>query len=342
MTFYAIFSMKPNLVAFSTFLTFALAGANLSGCASMRESGAAPMASATPLATVPLTLGYNGRPVMPVMVNGEGPFDFILDTASTKTAIFANLARRLDLPASLKDSMRVFSLAEVSKRLVLSMSSIRLGPVELADHPVVLFDDWRAQGDTPQGLIGLDLLAGYVIVYDAGTSTLQFYEAGALPSPIKDERWAGAALTLDSFSLDNVALLRLDARIAGRRSFPLLLDTGAEVSLGNFALLDMLPIVGRDGAPIADMVDQETKTVELKFYNMTAGNVRWGYGSIYVADAVIFSSFGYEDHPIGLLGFDLLRRRSFAVDFDNGMFYTSEKSPATQAASHGQHRKGGL
>lgn len=274
-----------------------------------------------PLASAPVTIGYNGRPVIPVFVNGEGPYNFILDTASTKTAIFENLTRRMNLPTESGANTRVFSLAAVDERPLISIDSLNIGGVEISDARVVVSKDWRDQRRTPQGVIGLDVLSNYLLRYDADTRVLSFYEAGALPADFVEAEWSYAPLQWDSFIFDNLALIRFDAKIGNSLTFPLLLDTGAEVSIGNYPLLDMIPTISRPAEGVTDLADQQIKSVELVFYNMAANDVRWDYGSIYITDAQIFPNLGYGDRPLALVGFDLLGVRSFIMDFENLRFY---------------------
>src|SRR5579863_3436600 len=52
-----------------------------------------------PTTTVPLRLTPHGSlPLIAVLVNGQGPFDFIVDTGASHLVIGADLATELDLP----------------------------------------------------------------------------------------------------------------------------------------------------------------------------------------------------------------------------------------------------
>ncbi|WDI33242.1 retropepsin-like aspartic protease [Hyphococcus flavus] len=289
----------------------------LSGCATTP----AAVTPTHPIASVQVSYGYNGRPVIPISVNGDGPYEFILDTASTKTVIFENLRRKTELPSTPSCCMNVFSLTAVNRQPVIQIDSLAIANHEIAFLPVVVFEDWATQEKTPQGVLGLDVLSEFLIHYDEDSQTLHFYDSGALPAEISTDQWFYAPLKQNSFDFDGLFLFHFNAEVGMGHAFPLLLDTGAEISLGNFPLLDMIPTIKRQAPAITDMADQQIETVELRFYNMRAGGVRWDYGSIYITDAQIFPTLGYGDRPLALIGFDLLGARSFAIDFKNLGFY---------------------
>ena len=47
---------------------------------------------------VPMTVEADGIIMVPVVVNGRGPFPFVIDTGSNRTAISGDLAHALELP----------------------------------------------------------------------------------------------------------------------------------------------------------------------------------------------------------------------------------------------------
>jgi hypothetical protein len=77
-----------------TVVLAAIALSSLLAVASPRGIGA-PIASGS---TVPFKLRADSLIALPVMVNGAGPFEFLLDTGTTETVVDAQLADQLDLP----------------------------------------------------------------------------------------------------------------------------------------------------------------------------------------------------------------------------------------------------
>jgi len=59
------------------------------------------------LYAAPTSIDRIGRIMAPVMVNGQGPFRFIVDTGASRSAISPSLAERLGLVPSVEDSLTV-------------------------------------------------------------------------------------------------------------------------------------------------------------------------------------------------------------------------------------------
>jgi predicted aspartyl protease len=51
-------------------------------------------------AEVPLRRDATGHVVVPTMIEGTGPVDFIMDTGADETGVYGRLAKRLTLPAT--------------------------------------------------------------------------------------------------------------------------------------------------------------------------------------------------------------------------------------------------
>lgn len=106
--------------------------------------------------------------LVPVHLNGEGPFQFVLDTGATVTCIDDALASRLELP----DVRGVIGTAagvggEGGVRLV-SVDSLRIGGVNAHDLQacVVDLEHLSGMGLELDGLIGLNVLQEFRVTID--------------------------------------------------------------------------------------------------------------------------------------------------------------------------------
>ena len=76
------------------------------GAIAIALMAAAPSFAQTPVADVPPTddatlptgMDAASRMTVPVMVNGKGPFNFVIDTGADRTVVSRELAERLALP----------------------------------------------------------------------------------------------------------------------------------------------------------------------------------------------------------------------------------------------------
>jgi len=113
-----------------------------------------------------LELAY-GIPIVPVFVNGQGPFRFVLDTAASKTIIDRELAERLGLPEG-PEAMALGAGGIMPVRLT-CLEELRLGELSLRDLEVGIADlsAFREVLDIPvEGILGSDVLEGSVITID--------------------------------------------------------------------------------------------------------------------------------------------------------------------------------
>lgn len=312
--------MKPTrfnstLALFSTLVA-------LTGCASQGAIEAPTMVA--PIAQTPIELAYNGRPVVQLFVNGKGPYPFVVDTASTTTAIFQNLAKDLGLQTEPNQSARVFSLAGVESHPIATLERVDIGNLTFESVEVVIFEDWESLPDTPGGILGSDVLSNFFLLIDNQSRMMSLYDAETPPSQLV-RYWNQSTITTDNFGFDGGVLYLLEATTTGR-SFPLIVDTGAETSIGNFAFLNQLPTMpptplSKRGTQVTDVADNETVTYLLNVPSMRTGEIRWRNITFFVSRARIFEELGYKDKPMALVGFDTLGERSFAIDFANSIFY---------------------
>jgi predicted aspartyl protease len=109
-------------------------------------------------ATTPFQAGPQGGVIVPVMLNGQGPFMMLLDTGATHSAITEDAAAAIGARAVARST--VITTAGETLRAVVAIDRLSVGPIT-ADHvlpsvvPARAFDD----GGNIHGLIGQDVLA---------------------------------------------------------------------------------------------------------------------------------------------------------------------------------------
>jgi predicted aspartyl protease len=117
--------------------------------------------------SLPLELTSTGQVLVSAMVNGAGPYRFVLDTGSNRSAISDTIAARLSLdPVAVSE---VVTSNGTSTRPVVALKSISLGAWLTSDLPVPILESrhLRAIDKAADGVIGQDVLidARYTIDY---------------------------------------------------------------------------------------------------------------------------------------------------------------------------------
>jgi aspartyl protease len=125
---------------------------------------------------VSITVLKHGRQVLavvPVTIDGKGPYQFALDTGASQSLVDSSLAKELDVPKT-GAKQRIAGVASVSKVSSIRVSSWRVGDVRLPATTVVEADLPFGDGDGGvQGLLGSDMLSLFdVVTIDYGHSRL--------------------------------------------------------------------------------------------------------------------------------------------------------------------------
>jgi predicted aspartyl protease len=177
---------------------------------------AAPARGPAEPAATPLRVAARIPFVDDVMVNGQGPFTFILDTGATETVITPPLARQLGIQGRWATPRQKKGTA----------ASIRAGDAEARDVPVYILDPPQAvtlrlnHGINYHGILGSTFLSRFITTVDFGHGRVTFASAAAV-APAKTGRAPRVALEVRG------GLLYASARVNGLGPFPLLVDTGS-------------------------------------------------------------------------------------------------------------------
>ena len=116
--------------------------------------------------------------LVPVFINGEGPFDFVLDTGATLTCLERATAERLTLPEQ-RGVLGVGVGVGGSGRVTLvEVDSIRVGQARAFDTTACVLDlqQFGALGTPIHGLLGLNFLRSFRLTIDFRRNVLHLVE----------------------------------------------------------------------------------------------------------------------------------------------------------------------
>ena len=162
---------------------------------------------------VPLRIDARGAVLVPVHVNGAGPFIFVLDTGSSRSIVSSALARELEAPAVARSQVIGSAGSEVA--IVVRLASVAVGSARMADVLAPVVDESRLSelGRGIRGVLGQDFLAGFNYTLDYRRARLTWDDAvdcgaraaigtrvveGRLIMPLHDERGELVRLVADS------------------------------------------------------------------------------------------------------------------------------------------------
>jgi predicted aspartyl protease len=249
------------------------------------------------------------RMALDVRVNGAGPFRFVVDSGADRTVIGAGLAARLALPPGGK--VMLHSMGAPRAMETVAIGSLRIGANEMSDLSAPALPEEFLGA---QGLIGIDALAGQRLTLDFERKTITLQDT-RIPEKVVS-RMDEVVVT----ARRRKGQLILTQASAGRVPLAAVIDTGAQVTIGNSALrakavarrmqfrsIKMIAVTGEE--VMADLV----VLPEVKIGGLVLSNLPVAF-----ADVAPFKLFGLAEQPAVLLGTDVMQVfRRVSLDFKN-------------------------
>jgi predicted aspartyl protease len=279
--------------------------------AAAAECRRAPEADAYPAlvseAAGPTDSDRAGRMVAPILVNGEGPFRFIIDTGANRSVLSGRLAQRLGLTPS--GDGEVHSVYGVAPAPFVRVTSLHYGDLSLPSGELPILQGPVLAGE--HGLLGVDGMEGRRLELDFRRGCIEI-------GPSRHVRRVRGWVSVRG-ELRFGHLVVVPGRISGLR-VNVLIDTGSDTSLANTALQEALgarlsrnrSLFGR-AATASDPIMLERAIILRRLFvgDMEAQNV-----TAFVGDYHVFSLWGMLEEPTLLLGMDVLTQaRALAIDY---------------------------
>jgi predicted aspartyl protease len=276
----------------------------------------------------PYRIAHYGRLATDVYVNGQGPFTFLIDTASSRSLIFEHLRRKLNLGPSQPQQLIVYGINDVAQVMPVKPDRLTLAGEEVTDLTLGVLPD--SEMGEPDGILGTDVLARYFLVLDRARMRL-----GLLP-PDSDsakafEGWPQARLTARPLKRFPISFWYLSARF-NDHSFNTLFDLGAATAMMNWEAAERLGVRKRRFAPngpppedLEDVLGKVSPAVRVENLEVRLPGQTWDNQLAVVADAPVFGYFDLEERPAAIVGPGLLRDNSLAVDFARGRLFVGPK-----------------
>lgn len=257
-------------------------------------------------ATEILSLEEDGhrRYTIPVTIDGAGPYNFMIDTGSQATAVTERITNQIDLP--LLGPATIVGMA--SRRVV---DLVELDRFEVGTRTIhnIAAPVLQAQHVGADGIIGLDTLQDFRVLIDFRDETIAVAETNQSNSTRGFEIVVRARSKLGQLLITNAVVEGVRATV--------IIDTGAQASLGNMALREKIRTRrAREQVKTTDVngvsiTSDLTYARSLVIHGMELRNVPITY-----ADTPAFDSLGLRDKPVLSLGMQHLKMFDrIAIDF---------------------------
>lgn len=116
--------------------------------------------------------------LVPVRINGQGPYDFVLDTGATLTCVDETLADSLGLPEARGRIGAGAGIGGAGSMRLVEIDSVSVGEAraEALTGCAVDLEQFREIGLETHGLLGLNFLRSFRVTLDFGTERLTLSE----------------------------------------------------------------------------------------------------------------------------------------------------------------------
>lgn len=274
----------------------------------------------------PTTVDKIGRIMAPVMVNGQGPFRFILDTGASRSVLSPSLVERLGLQVSPESTLTIQGATGAEEVPAVRIDQLHAGDIRLENLQLpVVGSTVFANADGILGVEGFDQMR---ITIDFTSNQISIVRARRTLRVVGN--WYRVPVQL-RFGRLMIAKARI-----GRVQVQAVLDTGAERTLGNLALqkalgLDVMAERARGeslviGATSAQETAQTLPSPLIRFGQMVITDV-----DVTFADLHVFRIWGLEQVPALVLGMDVLGTpNALALDYRHGeVLLRTDAAPVT-------------
>jgi len=234
-----------------------------------------------------------------VMVNGKGPFRFVIDTGASRSTLSPHLAKSLGLTTPGRNVILngVTGAAEVA---TVAVDSLEIGELKFENqHLPVIFTSIMGNAD---GILGVAGFGDQRIDVDFKKDRVSVVQSNG--------RRPHYSLVTTRVERNKFGLMVFDLRIGRRVKAKAVLDTGAERTLGNLALQNAINKGKKHREPVSavvhgatpDIADGDVQEVKLA----TIGDMTLTNLEVIFADFHVFKLWGLDQEPAMLIGMDMI------------------------------------
>ena len=164
--------------------------------------------------------------VIPVSVNGAGPFNFLLDTGATNSVIDRGLADQLSLPGVGEEE--VTGIEGKVRLAIVRAQSISVAGRTVRDLNLTVLSKVNGLPSKVSGIVGEDFLGHFDLLIDNRHHVIQLQQGlGPMSDMFEGERLpVQLEATLDGHYINHTLILTGSSSELGTKTISLLLDSG--------------------------------------------------------------------------------------------------------------------
>jgi len=280
-------------------------------------------------------IGYGDRLTTKVFIDGKGPFDFLIDTASSRTIIYERARAQVGLVPVNNERIVVYGLNGVVNAPAVRLAELRISGERVRELTIAALPNPGGDSEEPDGILGLDVLERYFIALDRPEQRLRLFpRASGAPEPYS--RWPYVPLKHQKPKRFPFGFWYVDGQYAelerGTTPAATLFDLGAGITIINWQTayrfkLRKWQLTDRNPTEqqVRDGLGKESPVARLDGLWISIGDRNWFIQPALIADAPVFGLLDIGGEPAAIIGPGLLKDESLAVDFENQRLYIAPK-----------------
>jgi predicted aspartyl protease len=286
-----------NIISIIAATALYLAAAPVTAQATVAESDAV---QDEPVYVAPTLPDRIGRVMVPVHVNGQGPYAFVIDTGATRSAIAPHVVAELGLVPDPENQLAVRGVTGAANVASVAIERLEVGEIVLKHQLLpVIQPSVFADAD---GILGIEGLERACLHVNFVKQSVTITRNGC---PRFRTSWARVPATL-RFG----RLIVVKGRFKGT-AVRAIIDTGAARSLGNNALLRALQLEWEAEQPLNATVvlgatEQRIPGSLVVAPPLYLGEVKAADIQVTFGDFEVFRLWNLDDKPAILVGMDVL------------------------------------
>lgn len=253
--------------------------------------------SPEPRYVAPTTRDRIGRIWAPVLINGQGPYRLVLDTGASRSALVQRVVDDLGVPVE-RDAVRLMGVTGTAIASAVRLERMEFGELVVEDTRVPIVADAFGGAD---GVLGGDGLENKRITIEFRRDRISVMRSHRTPAP------PGHAVV--GFKYTPERGMRIPVQVGPVKAIGLI-DTGAQVTVGNLALREALARQRGQRDRYDDVVIGITEDIQtaalVRIPSITAGQMIVRNAFVRFSDLHIFDHWKLASQPALLIGMDVL------------------------------------
>jgi predicted aspartyl protease len=250
-----------------------------------------------PRFVAPTTRDRIGRIWAPVLIDGQGPFRLVLDTGASRSAVIQRVVDAASLPLRPKP-VRLRGVTGTAMVPAVRAQRLEFGDLLIENATLPIVADAFGGAD---GVLGVDAMQDMRIHIEFRRDRVSIRRSHREPPP--------PGFSVVPFKHGVNRGLRVEVLVGSVRTVALI-DTGAQVTVGNLALREALARRGGERDEYTDGVMGVTEEVQaatrVRIPSIAAGQLIVRNAQILFSDLRIFEHWQLTSRPALIIGMDVL------------------------------------